>query len=72
MPLGIAKARRGTPALEAEHRARLKAVVDAAIARYGKHTPNQDFRSATTYAGVPFTFDAYMDRVDGGVKTIAA
>jgi hypothetical protein len=71
IPLGSAKARRGTPALKAEHRSRLAAAVRTMRAN-GGFTPTQDFRAAKTYAGTPHTFDAYMDRIEARAAKLVA
>jgi hypothetical protein len=71
IPLGSAKARRGTPALKAEHLKRLAAAV-LIMSENGGFTPTQDSRSAETYAGTPYTFDAYMDRVEARAAKLAA
>lgn len=60
----IGTSRRKSPSLRTEHRNRLASVVWAARKNGGKFKTTQDFRTAKNYAGVEFTCDAYLDRVE--------
>jgi len=67
--MAIVPSRHKTPLLKAQHRKRLAAAVWV-FRSNGGFTPDQDFRSAKTYAGVPFTCDAYLDRVEAKASMV--
>jgi hypothetical protein len=65
--LGEAKHRKPDLHLRQQHRDRLAKAVWA-MRKAGGFMPNQDYRTAKAYAGVPITCDAYLDRVEVAAK----
>ena len=61
-----------SPALRTEHRRRIASVAWAMRAKgYSpKHIQTQDYRTAKNYAGVEYTCDAYLDRVEARAEIV--